>query len=323
MRVDIDEATCNSCAICAKICPADVIEMVGGAPKVVREDKCTLCGVCADQCPRGAIRLASRKTFVVDTRAPVALPINIDLAERIERALKMHKNPVALRLIRSDEDVEPSLVKMEVPVRHCVSISMAALGASLYLPTSAHACSAAKAALGLEQLPEKVRDGTVPYMHGLARTKEAAARIMSEIPKLPLGSTKGTVVSPLGKAFFEPEVVVLTVKPVQAMWVANSLMFHSGGPRMSAAFAGMQASCSDVTALPLMTGKVNFSLGCYGCRSAGKLEEDEMYVGIPWKLFESVVVGLEGLRKAIGALGRAKQRDAEQPSGGAVTKGVV
>jgi uncharacterized protein (DUF169 family) len=86
------------------------------------------------------------------------------------------------------------------------------------------------------------------------------------------------------------------------MWVANSLIFQSGGPRITANFAGMQAACGDVTAVPILTGNVNFSFGCYGCRSVGKLKDDEMYVGIPTLRIDAVVSGLRGLRRAMAKL---------------------
>jgi uncharacterized protein (DUF169 family) len=123
------------------------------------------------------------------------------------------------------------------------------------------------------------------------------------------------MVAPLACFKFAPEVVVLTCLPEQAMWVANSLLFETGGPRITANFAGMQASCGDVTALPILTGKVNFSLGCYGCRSAGKLKKDEMYVGIPRARVEEVINGLRGLRRAMGMLERAHTSGAVMQDG--------
>jgi uncharacterized protein (DUF169 family) len=75
----------------------------------------------------------------------------------------------------------------------------------------------------------------------------------------------------------------------------------------------MQASCAVVTAVPIINQEVNFSLGCYGCRSAGKLGDDEMYVGIPMNRLESVVKGLSGLRRAMGALDKKAQDQFKGP----------
>ncbi|KXB07451.1 hypothetical protein AKJ51_01360 [candidate division MSBL1 archaeon SCGC-AAA382A20] len=106
---------------------------------------------------------------------------------------------------------------MDFPVRHCVSINIGTLGATFYLPAEQHACAAAKAALGISELLEKVKSGKVPYMHGLSSSQGAAARIMEEIPKLPKGKHVGTLISPLEKAPFDPDVIILVVCPEQAM----------------------------------------------------------------------------------------------------------
>lgn len=80
------------------------------------------------------------------------------------------------------------------------------------------------------------------------------------------------------------------------------MIFNEGGPRLTANFAGMQASCGDVTVLPFREKEVNFSLGCYGCRSAGKLDDNEMYVGIPREKMDKVISGLHGLQDAMEKL---------------------
>ena len=67
-----------------------------------------------------------------------------------------------------------------------------------------------------------------------------------------------------------------------------------------------------MTAVPIKTNEVNFSLGCYGCWSAGKLKDEEMYVGIPISKLEVVVNSLRGLRKAMGKLERSGDREAEK-----------
>jgi len=305
----IDPAACTGCGKCAELCPANVLGMKEKRPVVVNEAACTLCGICADQCPKQAIKLERKADIGKYLRDFRARDEYFEASGALREILGLRKSPVAIRLVRIAEEVPAEVMQLEFPVRHCVSINMAAHGAVFYLPAGKHACSAAKAALGIEPLPEKVRSGKVPYMHGLAASQEAAARTMAEIPKLPPGSTAGTILAPLEKAPFDPDVIVLTVTPKQAMWVANAFLFKDGGPRLTASFAGMQASCGDVTALPFVSGKVNFSLGCYGCRSAGKLGEDEMYVGVPIGRLAELVSGLKGLGKAMRNLekGRAEE----------------
>lgn len=298
MKIQIDYNLCINCRRCVEICPANVFDMQE-KPLIVNEDACTLCGVCADQCPKQAIKIEMRGDAARFRASPTSRSEYTDMAESLKEILGLRKSPVAIKLLKIDEELPIDISPLDFPVRHCVSINMAAHGAVFYLPMEKHACAAAKAALGMAELPEKVKNGTVPYMHGLAATQEAAARIMAEIPKLLVGTMKGTILAPLEMASFDPDVIVLTVIPKQAMWIANAYLFDSGSPRIMANFAGMQASCADATGMPYATNNVNFSVGCYGCRSAGKLADDEMYVGIPYRQLKMVVENLKGLGKAM------------------------
>jgi uncharacterized protein (DUF169 family) len=223
--------------------------------------------------------------------------------------LGLAKPPVGIGLVRSTDDVPPGFVTMDFPIRHCVSIYMASLGAAIHVPASQHACSAGKAALGIAKLPDKVRSGKVPYMHGLTRGEPAAARTMTD------DTCTGTLVAPLACFELPPQIIALTCLPKQTMWVANSLLFETGGPRTTANFAGMQASCADSTVMPIVRQEVNFSLGCYGCRSAGKLGDEEMYVGVPMKRLNQVADGLRGLRRAMGKLEDVAHREVEGKKG--------
>lgn len=305
-KLKIERTTCTQCGICVDICPHNALEIRDEGPELAHPELCTECGVCEDQCPSGSIAVVHRQQLSSPGTKPTGDARWIAASEQLVSLLGLTKQPVGVRLLREGEKPPAGFVSLDSPIRHCVSIHMASLGAAIHVSASHHACSAGKAAIGIAELPDKVKSGKVPYMHGLARSETVAARIMAEIPKLPAGTCTGTLVAPLSCFEQSPEVVILICQPKQAMWVANSLLFATGGPRITANFAGMQASCGDVTALPILTGKVNFSLGCYGCRSAGKLKDDEMYVGIPTSRIDDIVYGLQGLQRAMGELETAK-----------------
>lgn len=301
-KLEIDLDTCTQCGVCIDICPGNALEQGDEGPELAHPELCTQCGACEDQCPSHSITVSHRQLLTMRSERPVGSATWSAISEEIVTLLGLAKPPVGVGLVRAKDEVPHGFIPVDTPLRHCISVHMASLGAALYVPGSQHACSAGKAALGIAELPEKVRSGKIPYMHWLASSEEAASRIMAEIPKLPVGSCVGSIVGPLSHFPIPPAVVVLICRPKQAMWVANALLFRTGGPRISANFAGMQASCGDVTALPIITGNVNFSLGCYGCRSAGKLKDDEMYVGIPAAMMDEVASGLRGLQKAMGRL---------------------
>ncbi|NLH80938.1 MAG: 4Fe-4S binding protein [Phyllobacteriaceae bacterium] len=63
----VDEAKCNGCRICPKVCPTLAITMVA-RKAVVDEDRCVACGNCGQRCPELAItftKLASPKKLEV------------------------------------------------------------------------------------------------------------------------------------------------------------------------------------------------------------------------------------------------------------------
>ena len=315
-KVTVDLESCTKCGKCFKICPANAIELDGeGFPVLAHPDRCTECGICEDQCPKDAITVRKSALEIGGLEPPVGDPDLKKTSDALVDMLQLEKVPVGIHLMAGDENPPDGFRRISFPVRHCVSIHMASLGAALYVPGDQHACAAAKAALGIAELPEKVSSGKIPYMHGLASSEQAAARIMAEVPRIPLGRIVATLVAPLFSFQSAPEVVVLTANPKQAMWVANSLIFHTGGPRITANFAGMQASCADVTVMPIVRQEVNFSLGCYGCRSAGKLGDEEMYVGVPMKRLSQVTDGLRGLRRAMGKLEDVAHREVEGKKG--------
>jgi uncharacterized protein (DUF169 family)/NAD-dependent dihydropyrimidine dehydrogenase PreA subunit len=314
-KLFINNDLCTKCKKCVSICPNNALEMVTEFPVLVRAEACTSCGICEDQCPSGAIKLAKGVIEQVMKHKIQGDDRLVKASDEIMSLLGMERPPVGVILIKPGQSVPEGFSLFNSPTRHCVSIHVASLGAALHVPGEQHACAAAKAALGIAELPEKVRSGKIPYMHGLASSEEAAARIMAEVPRLPVGSTTGTLVGPLSSFPSPPDVVILIANPKQAMWVANALIFMKGTPRITANFAGMQASCGDVTAIPIKTGEVNFSLGCYGCRSAGKLGDDEMYVGIPKGKLTEVIEGLKGLRRAMGKLDDAGHREEEGNKG--------
>lgn len=280
------------------MCPAEAIALEAGKPHLARPTACTLCGICADQCPAGALRV-ERPTAGSAPRPAAGLPQLVEAAGRLHALLGLARHPVGIRLVAAGEELPEGIPEAPAPLRHCQAIHTAGEGGVFVIPVEKQACFAARAALGMAPLPEKVASGQVPYLHGLARSQEVAARIMAEIPKLPPGSIRAEVVGALDRMPIEPDVVVLVVNPFQAMWIANAFLYDRGGPRITANFAGMQASCGDATVIPYKTGRVNFSVGCYGCRSAGGLSPGEMYVGLPARELSRLVANLAGLRKAM------------------------
>ncbi len=57
LHPSIDIAACIGCASCVKVCPEDVLGIVGGHASIISGAKCVGHGLCMDVCPVGAITL--------------------------------------------------------------------------------------------------------------------------------------------------------------------------------------------------------------------------------------------------------------------------
>ena len=78
------------------------------------------------------------------------------------------------------------------------------------------------------------------------------------------------------------DIIILFLKPELAMRIVQAMAYTSGKP-FEMRTGGIASICSDCTAYPLQ-GKIGISLGCKGSRKHSKYADEEVVVGIPFKL---------------------------------------
>jgi uncharacterized protein (DUF169 family) len=214
-----------------------------------------------------------------------------ELSRKLKVTLELEDSPVGVKLIKLSEEL-PEIAEHAEPIPYCASVARARKGEAVLLGKDKHGCPLGAANLGLINVPEKMASGEAHSSAGLLSSPAAASKTVSGIPRVDPETIRATLVFPLEKAPVEPEVVLLHVKPDQAMWVALALNYTRGG-RISSSFAGIGGTCGDATVIPYLRNVPNFTTGDFGGRT--RRAPEEMIVGIPVSLLEEVVDNLDKL----------------------------
>lgn len=216
------------------------------------------------------------------------------LADAMRKALTLRWSPVAVRLMRSGEEIPAGVAEPADRIRHCQSITAARRGNCLYIPPRKHACPDGAGIMGLITMSPKLRSGDLYLLFKKLPTIECARKMIASRPEFEPGSYTATLVAPLEKATFEPDVVILTLWPEQAMWLCCSSTYGSG-ERQVFHTSGYNSTCADLTVQVMKSQQMNISFGCYGARASSDVEDFEVYLSIPYRQLPMIVASLEKL----------------------------
>jgi uncharacterized protein (DUF169 family) len=211
-----------------------------------------------------------------------------EISKKLKDTLVLVDSPVGVKLIKVGEEL-PDFAERAETMAYCASVACARKGESVLLGKDKHGCALGAAILGLTNMPAKISSGEVHSGSGLLASPAAASKTINEIPKIAPETIRATLVFPLEKAPAEPEVIILHIKPGQAVWIALALNYARGG-RLSCSFAGIGCTCGDATVIPYLRNTPNFAIGDFGGRM--RRGPEEMIVGIPFSLSEEVVDNL-------------------------------
>jgi uncharacterized protein (DUF169 family) len=215
-----------------------------------------------------------------------------DAAETMKNVLELQWEPVAVTFLH---DTEPVSGYEALPNRrYCQMVMEARRGRKVILTAENIACPAAAAAFGFKPLPPKLASGEMLAAFGIFGSPAAGKATIDSMRRLEQGQYVAVALSPLAEADLEPDVIVVEGTIEQLMWLALAARFESGG-RATFTTAILQATCEDATVLPFLTGELNATLGCYGCREATDLQDQEAVIGFPVRLLDEIVHGLRAL----------------------------
>ena len=216
-------------------------------------------------------------------------------------------DPVAVFLLAHGQ--ESSAFAAFEPVRghrYCQALMKARHGESVLLEPAGLSCPAAAAAFGFRPLPPQLANGKGLVGFGIVADEAVGKRMFDGMPRLPDGSIASIALCPLRLAPYLPDIVVVEGPPEVLMWLLLADLNVQGGERRVGDTAVLQATCVDATIIPYLKQRLNFTLGCYGCREATDLTPGETVLGFPGALLDPLLGALQMLHAKAVPRSRAK-----------------
>jgi uncharacterized protein (DUF169 family) len=197
--------------------------------------------------------------------------------------LKLKYEPVGVTLYRQGQALPPDVpLSAENFKSYCQALVLAGEGRTLLLKREHMGCKLGTSVLGMEKDMEAILDDGVleKYGVGLFATEEASARTIHDSTYLEKGATQAVLIAPLSSCPAQPQVVVFTANSEQVMWLLYAANYERGGRQDLPQSGGALGGCSDITALPLLTGLPNITFLGLGCRIKTGLDACHLMMGL-------------------------------------------
>ncbi|MDI6854640.1 MAG: DUF169 domain-containing protein [Deltaproteobacteria bacterium] len=206
-----------------------------------------------------------------------------EISKNLRQSLRLAYEPVGVTLYRQEEALPSGLAFTSENLKsYCQALVLAGQGRTLLLKRENMGCKLGTAVLGMEPDTEAILDDGIleKYGVGLFATEEASARTIMDSTYLEKGKTQAVLIAPLSACPAEPQVVVFTVNSEQVMWLLYAANYERGGRQNLPQSGGALGGCSDITALPLLTGLPNITFLGLGCRIKTGLDACHLMMGI-------------------------------------------
>jgi uncharacterized protein (DUF169 family) len=163
-------------------------------------------------------------------------------------------------------------------------------GKAFFVTAENHNCLPGMYHLGLrgESVKEAVCRFWVEQVS--AHSRNIVEKYIASLPHLKREQVNLISMSPLEKASFEPDLVLVRCSPEQAMLLLWAYSYNSG--EVVHGETGT-ASCSTLVVKPYLNKKPSFTIGDPGARSIVGLAKEEVMVSVPYYLYDTIVKTLE------------------------------
>jgi uncharacterized protein (DUF169 family) len=218
---------------------------------------------------------------------------------QLKLILDLSASPVGVRLVFHPEPVSEQVIRLHQH-RYCQALMKARHGEKVILDAEGIACPAAAAAFGFRALPDGLKSGQGLVGFGIVSDALVGKTMFANMPTLEPGTLIRLSIFPLDQADEIPDIIVVEDEVEKLMWINLAYLHATGGERVQGSTAILQATCVDSTIIPFLENRLNFGMGCYGCREATDLGPNETVVGFPMAMLDDIVTHVTFLgQKAI------------------------
>ncbi len=216
-----------------------------------------------------------------------------EIDEAISTYVKHQTYPLAIKMLTKEDEIPDDAKNPSrdfgVPFTLCQAIGVCRREElAVVLDRDSQSCPIALAGLGFVR-PDEYLSGK----HVLApvnQSPEARKKVAETMPRFEFGKYSHILISPILKAAFDPDVILLYGNGAQVMRMVQAAVFESGGAVTSRS-AGSGGCLLPIVA-SIQENECKFVLPGNGERRLGLVADGEMAFAMPKSRFEKVIKGL-------------------------------
>ncbi len=221
-----------------------------------------------------------------------------ELHQTLQTYIRPTSFPVAVKLQEDNElpeDIRRPSKVFGHPLTICQGIAIARrYGWTIGFLKEDHACGPSMPSFGLVEEPDFIKDGSIVYPL-YTKTLEAGAKTQSAMPALKVGTANSIILSPLHKANFEPDVVLIYGNPAQVVRLIQGSLYNSGGVLESRSMG--RAACTSEIVSTFVEQKCNVTIPGGGEKAFALTGDDEIVFSVPKKEIPNLIEGIVSTHK--------------------------
>lgn len=218
-----------------------------------------------------------------------------EFGKRIENQLRLNTHPLAIRMLRTPEEIPEDAIRPLQEFGRCLSTCQAfalsrRFGQKIAQLFEDMWCPEPVIGFGLSEPPKYFFEGKTRYPDGVA-SLEAGANWAREFPRFKVQEFIGILSAPLTKAGFEPDVAVIYCDSAQLLRLLLGLAYEDGKDINTV--LGGHSACVYAIVPSMLKKECQATVPCRGDRGYAGTQDYEMIFTIPKDMISRVVHGLE------------------------------